>query len=96
MGQAEPRSGPGVGRALAHYTALRFLLFVAVYLVARLVVDEPLLAVGAGVLGSAVLSIPLLGGPRQRLNAATAARAEQRAAERAARRARLDEGSGTG
>jgi hypothetical protein len=74
------RSSSGVGRAVARYTAMRFLLFAVAFLLARLVVDEPLLAVGVAVVGSAIVSIPLLAPYRQQLNAATAARAERRRA----------------
>lgn len=80
-----------VWRAVARYTALRLLLFLAVYLAARLFIDEPVLALGAGVLGSAILSVSLLAKQRSELNRATAARAERRKAEREQRRARLDE-----
>ena len=79
---------PGVGRAVAVYTALRLLLFGIVFLLALLVVPETLIALGLGVLGSAVLSIPLLKHQRAELTAATAARVERRQAARA----RLDEG----
>jgi Flp pilus assembly protein TadB len=72
-------TGSGVGRAVARYTAMRFLLFVVCFLVARLLIDELVLALGAAVLASAVLSIPLLRDQRQQVSAATAARAAQRA-----------------
>jgi hypothetical protein len=80
----EPRS---VGRAVAVYSGLRLLLFLVVFLLALVVVQETLLALGLGVLGSALLSIPLLKPYRADLNAATAARVERRSAARA----RLDE-----
>ena len=78
---------PSVGRAVAVYTGLRVLLFLIVALLALAVVRDPLLAVGIGVLGSALLAIPLLKPYRADLNAAAAARAERRQASRA----RLDE-----
>ena len=81
-----------VGRALALYTTLRVLLFLSVFLLLQVFLQPPLLAVGAAVLVSAVLSLPLLRPWREDLARATAARAEQRRQDRAAQRARLDEG----
>jgi hypothetical protein len=72
--------GDSVGRAVARYTALRFLLFVAAFLLVRVFIEEPVLALGAAVILSAIVSIPLLAPYRHRLNAATAARAERRRA----------------
>ncbi|MFP5220073.1 MAG: DUF4229 domain-containing protein [Actinomycetes bacterium] len=91
---AEPATG--LGRAVVVYTALRLLLFLAAFLVLRLVVDEVLLALGGAVLASALLSIPLLAPYRQRLNAAAADRAERREAERQRRRERLGEDPSAG
>lgn len=80
-----------VGRALALYTTLRLLLFLSVFLLLQLVLQPPLLAVGAAVLVSAIGSIPLLRPWREDLARATGARARSRADAKAAQRARLDE-----
>ena len=80
-----------VGRALLLYTTLRLLLFLSVFLLLQLVLEPALLAVGAAVLGSALLSIPLLRPWREDLARATAARARSRVDAKASRRARLDE-----
>jgi len=80
------------GRAFALYTTLRLLLVLAAYLLLQFFVEPALLAVGAAVLLSAVLSIPLLKPWRDDLTRATQARVERRRDERARRRARLDEG----
>jgi hypothetical protein len=82
-----------VGRALALYTTLRVLLFLSVFALLQLVLEPALLALGAAVLASALLSIPLLRPWREDLARATAARAEQRRAQRVQDRARLDEPS---
>lgn len=87
-----PARDRGVAPALLVYTALRVLLFLAVLLLVRPFVEEPLVALGVAVLGSALLSVPLLRRFRRALTVATAARAERRRAEAEARRARLDEG----
>lgn len=81
-----------VGRAVALYTTLRLLLFFAVFLLLQLVMSEPLLALGAAVLISAALSIPLLRPWREDLARASAAKAERRRLAQAEQRARLDEG----
>lgn len=78
------------GRALALYTTLRVLLFLAVYLVLQAFLQPALLAMGAAVLLSALLSIPLLRPWRDDLARATEARVERRQAAKADRRARLD------
>jgi hypothetical protein len=92
---AEPTRAPRpirpVGRALALYTTLRLLLFLSVFLLLQFVVQPPLLAVGAAVLVSAIVSIPLLRPWREDLARATAARARSRVDAKAAQRARLDE-----
>lgn len=88
---ADARPVRPVGRALALYTTLRLLLFLSVFLLLQLVLQPALLALGAAVLVSALLSIPLLRPWRADLALATAARAERRGAERARARARLDE-----
>jgi hypothetical protein len=95
--EQDPAQAPGArpvrsaGRAFALYTTLRLLMFLSVYLVLQLFLEPTLLAVGAAVLLSAVLSIPLLAPWRHDLTRATAARVERKQAERAARRARLDQ-----
>ena len=80
-----------VGRSLALYTTLRLLLFLSVFLLLQLVLQPPLLAVGAAVLLSALVSIPLLRPWREDVARATAARARSRVDAKAAQRARLDE-----
>lgn len=86
-----PRPARPAGRAFALYTTLRLLLFFSVYLLLQLFLEPALLALGAAVLVSAVLSIPLLRPWRQDLARATQARVERRQHDRAANRARLDE-----
>lgn len=81
-----------VGRAFALYTTLRLLLFLAAYLLLQLFLEPALLAVGAAVLLSALLSIRLLTPWRDDLTRATQDRVQRRQSERAQRRARLDEG----
>lgn len=88
---AAERPVRSVGRALALYTTLRLLLFLAVYLVLQAFVTPRLLAVAAAVLLSALVSIPLLAPWRADLARATQARVEHKQAERARRRARLDD-----
>lgn len=88
---SSPRPVRSVGRAFALYTTLRLLLFLVLFLVLQAFLSPTLLAVGAAVLLSAVVSIPLLAPWRHDLARATQARVERRQAERAARRARLDE-----
>lgn len=75
-----PDEGRSVGRSLAVYTGLRLLLFAIVWLVAQLVIEDTVLSLGAAVLVSAVLSIPMLKSYRAELNEATLARAERRRA----------------
>lgn len=86
-----PRPTRSTGRAFALYTTLRLLLFLAVYLVLQVFLQPALLAVGAAVLISALLAVPLLKPWRHDLTAATSARLERKQAEREQRRARLDE-----
>jgi hypothetical protein len=95
QGQADaPGARPvrSTGRAFALYTTLRLLMFLSVYLVLQFFLEPALLAVGAAVLVSALLSIPLLAPWRHDLTRATQARVERKAEQRAARRARLEEG----
>ena len=61
-------------RAFALFTTLRLLLFFVVFAVARFFVDDVLLAVGVGILVSAVLGVPLLRPYREDLTRALAAR----------------------
>lgn len=90
--QPENQAAPArpLGRALALYTTLRLLLFLSVFLLLQLVLEPALLALGAAVLASALLSVPLLRPWREDLARATAARAERRRAERARLRERLN------
>jgi hypothetical protein len=94
VGEAGPSGRPirPVGRAVALYTSLRILLFLVVFLLLQLVMTEPLLALGAAVLISAALSIPLLRPWREDLARSSAAKAERRRLAQAEQRARLDEG----
>lgn len=89
-GQGRPARS--VGRAFALYTTLRLLLFLAIYLLLQVFLQPALLALGAAVLLSAVVGIPLLEPWRADLTRATQLRVEGRQADRARRRARLDEG----
>ena len=82
---------PRPGRPFLVYSALRMALLLACYGVLRLLGVEGLLAVGAAVLMSALLSLVLLRRQRDAFTAASLARADQRRADRDARRARLDE-----
>ena len=61
-------------RAFFLFTTLRLLLFLVVFAVVQLVVDDTLLAVGIGVIVSAVLGVPLLRPYREDLNRALAAK----------------------
>lgn len=83
-------STPRPGRAFAVYSALRLvLLLVSVALLFAIGLDG-LVALGGGVLLSAVLSLVLLRRQRDAFTAASLARSEQRKAEKADRRARLE------
>jgi LPXTG-motif cell wall-anchored protein len=84
---------PRPGRAFAVYSALRLGLLLVCFVLLRLIVGEgnPLLVVGGAVLLSALLSLVLLRRQRDAFTAASMARADQRRAARAARRARLDD-----
>lgn len=84
-----PSSSPG--RAFAVYSLLRLGLLLVSYALLRVIGLEGLLAVGAAVLISALLSLVLLRRQRDAFAEASMARAEQRRVDRAARRARLDE-----
>jgi inner membrane protein involved in colicin E2 resistance len=93
---SEPTPRPG--RAFAVYSALRLGLLVVCFVLLRLIVgdDNLLLVVGAAVLLSALLSLVLLRRQRDAFTSASMARADQRRAERQARRDRLDGHSAAG
>lgn len=86
---ADP-SPPRPGRAFAVYSALRLALLLVCMAVLLAIGLDGLVAVGGGVLLSAVLSLVLLRRQRDDFTAASVARTQQRRAERADRRARLD------
>ena len=83
---------PSPGRAFAVYSALRLGLLLVSYLVLRLLLGDtsPLLVIGGAVLMSALLSLVLLKRQRDAFAEASLARAEQRRADKQARRSRLD------
>jgi len=93
---SEPPSGASrpasPGRAFLLYSSLRLLLLLVTFGLVVAVGLEGLLAVGAAVLISALLSVVLLRRQRDAFTEASLARAEQRRAAKADRRARLDEG----
>lgn len=88
------RPTPSPGRAFLVYSGLRLGLLLVSYAVLRLIGLDGLLAVGAAVLLSALLSLVLLRRQRDAFTSASMARADSRRAERQARRARLDEPNG--
>lgn len=79
------------GRAFLVYSALRLALLLVAFVVLIALGLDGLLAVGGAVLLSALLSIVLLRRQRDAFTSASMARAQQRRAERDARRARLQE-----
>lgn len=81
------------GRAFAVYSLLRLALLVVSFAVLRVILGDgkDLLVIGAAVLMSALLSLVLLKKQRDDFARASMARAEERRAAKAARRARLDE-----
>lgn len=87
-------STTGAGRAFLVYTGLRLALLVVCLVVLRLLGVSGLLSAGGAVLVSALLSLVLLRRQRDALTAASIARADQRRADKTARRARLDEPGG--
>ena len=89
-----PTPTPSPGRAFLVYTGLRLALLLASYVVLVALGLDGLLAVGAAVLLSALLSLVLLRRQRDAFTAASIARADTRRAERETRRARLDEPPG--
>jgi len=81
----------GPGRAFLVYSALRLVLLVVAYSVLLAIGVDGLLAVGGAVLLSALLSLVLLRRQRDAFAAASMARADERRAATARRRARLDD-----
>lgn len=79
------------GRAFLVYSLLRLALLLVAFVVLLAIGLEGLLAVGGAVLLSALLSIVLLRRQRDAFTAASIARADQRRADREARRTRLQE-----
>ena len=86
-----PAPTPSPGRAFLVYSGLRLALLLVSYLVLVALGLQGLLAVGAAVLMSALLSLVLLRRQRDAFTDASMARADQRRADREARRARLDD-----
>ncbi len=86
-----PAPAPSPGRAFLVYSGLRLGLLLVSYAVLVAIGLDGLLAVGGAVLLSALLSLVLLRRQRDAFTDASIARADQRRAEREARRARLDE-----
>lgn len=86
-----PPTSPG--KAFAIYSALRLALLVVSFAVLRVILGDgkDLLVIGAAVLLSAMLSLVLLKKQRDEFARASLARAEERRAAKATRRARLDE-----
>ena len=84
---------PRPGRAFAVYSALRLALLLVCFVALRLILGDAneLLVIGAAVLLSALLSVVLLRRQRDAFTEASIARADQRRAEKQARRERLDE-----
>ena len=84
-------AAPSPGRAFLVYSLLRLALLLVSFAVLIAIGVDGLLAVGGAVLLSALLSLVLLRRQREAFTSASIARAEQRRADREARRARLDE-----
>lgn len=82
---------PRPGRAFLLYSTLRLLLLLVAYAVLLALGLETILAIGGAVLVSALLSLVLLRRQREAFTQASVARAEQRRADKAARRSRLEE-----
>ena len=82
---------PSPGRAFLVYSALRLGLLLVSFAVLLAVGLRGLVAVGAAVLLSALLSLVLLRRQRDAFTAASMARADQRRAERETRRSRLQD-----
>ena len=88
-----PTPTPSPGRAFLVYSGLRVALLLASYAVLVALGLDGLLAVGAAVLLSALLSLVLLRRQRDAFTETSMARGDQRRLEREARRSRLDEPS---
>ncbi len=84
-----PPTSPG--RAFLLYSTLRLLLLLVAFAVLLALGLDTILALGGAVLTSALLSLVLLRRQRQAFTQASVARAEQRRADKAARRSRLEE-----
>ena len=82
---------PSPGRAFLLYSTLRLLLLLVAFAVLLALGLETLLALGGAVLTSALLSLVLLRRQREAFTQASVAPAEQRRADKAARRSRLEE-----
>ena len=82
---------PSPGRAFLVYSGLRLALLLVSFAVLTAIGLDGLLAIGAAVLLSALLSLVLLRRQRDAFTSASMARADQRRAERERRRARLEE-----
>jgi hypothetical protein len=84
-----PATSPG--RAFLVYSGLRLALLLLCLALLQALGLEGLLAVGGAVLMSALLSLVLLRRQRDAFTDASIARADERRAAKASRRARLDE-----
>ena len=92
IGHDEPVERVSPGRAFLIYSLLRLVLLVVSYAVLLAIGLGGLLALGAAVLMSALLSLVLLRDRRDAFTRASIARSHARRELRAERRARLDEG----
>lgn len=86
----ERMESPRPGRAFVVYSGLRLALLLVSYAVLVAVGADGLVALGGAVLVSALLSLVLLRPQREAFTSASIARSDQRRAEKADRRARLD------
>lgn len=80
-----------MGKALAIYTGLRFLLFTGAFGIALVARLGGFAAILVGFVASALLAPLLLRGPRDRLTAELAERSARRQADRARLRESLDD-----
>lgn len=90
-GQDEPIQGVSPGRAFLIYSLLRLVLLVVSYALLLAIGLDGLLAIGAAVLMSALLSLVLLRDRRDAFTRASIARSHARREQRAQRRARLED-----
>lgn len=88
MTSPPPATTPG--RAFLLYSSMRLLLLLVCFGVLLALGLDTILALGGAVLMSALLSLVLLRTQRQAFTDASVRRAEQRRADKAARRAKLD------